>query len=138
MKLQPKFVRRGDRVLHVLVPLIGAVADGAGRQVDARVEHLHARDPDTLHVGKVGFDTVLGHIAVDPMPPHERARGRRWCGESGIEPIGGRRLVRETSREERNDQGGAHGLHPSENVVRAMVMDRRQPLDEGVEEHGLR
>ena len=90
------------------------------------------------NVGEIGFDTVLSHIAIDPMPPHERARGRRWCGESGIEPIGGVRLVRETSPEERNDQGGACGLHPSENVVRAMVMERRRPLNEGIDERGLR
>lgn len=90
MKLQAEFVRRGDRVLHVLMPGVGAVADGTGRQVNARVEHLHARDPDALHVRQIGLDAVFRHVAIDPMPPNQRAGDRRRCGETGVERIGGR------------------------------------------------
>ena len=110
MKLQAEFVRCGDRVLHVLMPLIGAVADGTRRQVDARVEHLHTRDPDALHIRKIGLDAVLGHVAVDPMPPNERSGYRRWCGETGIERIGTGR-ARDQQKHEQRKGGAADRAH---------------------------
>ena len=53
-------IRRMTYDMHGLPPSIDEVEAFAAD---------HARDPDALHIRKIGLDAVLGHVAVDPMPP---------------------------------------------------------------------